>query len=150
MFTSLINCRSVSFGPVFALLLVMTLSVKLHREKREAFILLSFVVTTLGIIILILFEREKSWSALDMLSICVSWSAVVCYLIVDKLRVITASVTGHSEQIGLSQRSRTGPHESEEDGLSRLEAGRASLQSDGVFTIGDASTLGDRGSRDDG
>lgn len=142
-----INHRSVSFGPVFALIFVMLLRAKLLREKRKAFGILLFGVTTIGILILMLTTREGSWGILDLLSICVSWCAVVSYMIVDELRIITASVAGDRNRPGFSQRPQNGRHESAEDEHSQLEAGQASVQNDSVFTLGDDSTLDGRASR---
>lgn len=135
-----INRRSVSLGPVFALVLVMLLRTKLLIEKRKAFIVLLFVMTSLGILILMLFTRDGMWTVLDLLSICVSWCAVVSYMIVDGLRVITEVMTGYGGDVELTQRLQSQVHESAEDDHSRLEAGRVSTQSDGMFTIGDEST----------
>lgn len=142
-----IDHRSVSFGPVFALIFVMLLRAKLVKEKRKAFGILLSVVTTLGILILMLITREGSWGILELLSICVSWCAVVSYMIVDELRIITASVAGYRDQIRLSQQPRTGRRGSTEDVHSQLEAGQAFVQNDSVFTLGDDSTLDGRESR---
>jgi len=130
----------VSFGPIFALIFVLLLRTKLIREKRKAFILLLFVVTTMGILILMLFARDGRWIVLDLLSICISWCAVVSYIIVDELRVTTASVIDYDDQTGDSQQSQRGQDESTEGVNSQLEAGRVSVQSVGMFTIGDEST----------
>lgn len=141
--------RSVSFGPVFALVFVMLLRTKLVREKRRVFVLFLFVVSVLGILILMLFTRDGWWSVLDLLSICVSWCAVASYIVVDELRGITATMTDYEGRIGPPQRSRRGLDESVENDDSRLETGRASLQSNDVFTIGDDSTLSDGATRVD-
>lgn len=126
--------------PIFALMFVLLLRTKLIREKRKAFIVLLFVVTTMGILILMLFARDGRWNVLDLLSICISWCAVVSYIIVDELRVITESVIDYDGQTGDSQRSQRGQDESTEGVDSQLEAGRVSVQSVGMFTIGDEST----------
>lgn len=121
----------------------MLLRTKLVREKRRVFVLFLFVVSVLAILILMLFTRDGWWSVLDLLSICVSWCAVASYIVVDELRGITASVTNSEGRIGPTQRLRRGLDESVEDDDSRPETGRASLQSNGMFTIGDDSSLGD-------
>lgn len=87
-----------------------------------------------------LFARDGRWNVLDLLSICISWCAVVSYIIVDELRVITASVIDYDDQTGDSQRSQRGQDESTEGVISQLEAGHVSVQSVGMFTIGDEST----------
>lgn len=141
--------RSVSFGPVFALVFVMLLRTKLVREKRRVFVLFLFVVSVLAILILMLFTRDGWWSVLDLLSICVSWCAVASYIIVDELRGITATVTDYEGRVGPHQPSGRGGDGGVEEGDSRLETGRASLQSDGMFTIGDDSTVGDEATHAD-
>lgn len=148
-FTSLISCRSVSFGPVFALAFVMLLRAKLVREKRRVFVLFLFVVFLLGILMLMLFTRDGWNNVLDLLSICVSWCAFASYIIVDELRGITAAVTDYEGRIESSQRLQRSRDESAEDDDQHLETGRASLHSDGMFTIGDDSTLGDRATHAD-
>lgn len=148
MFNSLISCRSVSFGPVFALVFVMLLRTKLLREKRRVFVIFLFVVSVLSILVLMLFTRDGWWNVLDLLSICVSWCAVASYIIVDELRGITAAVTDYEGRIVPSQRSRSRGENADDDD-SGLETARASLQSDGMFTIGDDSTLGDQATHSD-
>lgn len=144
--------RSVSFGPVFAAVLVVLLRTKLPIEKRRAFTTLVFAMCVVGMLILMLFMKDGTWSALDVLALCISWCAVAAYILVNGLRgegflgnlapAIGVQMGGDDTRF---RRPRSGPAvDAALDSHQRAEAGQAgpvSIQSDDVFTIGGDSTL---------
>lgn len=73
----------------------MLLRTKVPSEKREAFLILTFVVSVLGMLILTLFMRDEALSALDLLALCVSWCAIAAYITINGLRVGLLPTNAH-------------------------------------------------------
>lgn len=95
-FNLLTRCRSVSIGPVFAAVLVMLLRTKLPIEKREAFLILVFVISIVGMLILMLSMRVGTLSVLNLLALCVSWCAIASYMTVNGLRGRDLPLNAHA------------------------------------------------------
>ncbi|KAK2599873.1 hypothetical protein N8I77_011594 [Diaporthe amygdali] len=144
----------LTFGPVFAVVLVVLLRAILPSEKRVAFVTLVFTMSLVAMLLLKLFIRDDTWSVLDMLALCVSFCGVAAYIITTEPMGRNVAGEGLDLEGGRpqypqanlainppSQPPRVPQPEGEADDDSAVA--QSSIRTDGPFVIGDDSTLGD-------
>lgn len=78
--------RGLTFGPVFAVVLVVLLRAGVPRQKRMAFIALVFAMSLAVMLLLNNILRDETWSVLDMLALSISFCGVTAYIVTSEPR----------------------------------------------------------------
>lgn len=78
--------RGLTFGPVFAVVLVVLLRAGVPRQKRMAFVALVFAMSVVVMLLLINVLREETWSVLDMLALSISFCGLTAYIVTGEPR----------------------------------------------------------------
>ncbi|KAI7780702.1 hypothetical protein LA080_015599 [Diaporthe eres] len=76
----------LTFGPVFAVVLVVLLRAGVPRQKRMAFIALVFAMSLAVMLLLNNILRDETWSVLDMLALSISFCGVTAYIVTSEPR----------------------------------------------------------------
>lgn len=136
--------RGLTFGPVFATVLVVFLRATLPREKRGSFIALVFTMSLVVMLLLKLFMRDDTWSVLDLLALCVSFCGIAAHIVTSGPRGRNtvdgdpSCVPSRYSRVNVATNHAAQPSQA-------LQVDEEA--DDGGFIIGDDSTLGDTESR---